>query len=73
MHRLAIYLFLLLFLSSARAADEWHGIKPGSSTRVDVIREFGECLASASYCEFNLPTEDVFITFSGPKSCPDVG
>jgi hypothetical protein len=41
MHRLAIYLFLLLFLSSARAADEWHGIKPGSSTRVDVIREFG--------------------------------
>lgn len=72
MHRIPSYLFLLFFASFPVAADEWHGINPGISTRADVIREFGECSLTATVCEFNLPGEDVYITLSGPRACPDV-
>ena len=72
MYRLVAYFFFLFFVASPVAAEEWHGITPGNSTRNEVIREFGECPAPATRCEFNLPTEDVYVTLSGPKACPDV-
>lgn len=71
MTRSLSYLFLLFFTGVPVAAAEWRGITPGSSTRADVVRELGECPAEASQCEFNLPEEDVYITFSGAKTCAD--
>lgn len=72
MTRLLSYLFLLAFTCFPIAASDWRGITPGSSTRADVVRELGECPAAAALCEFNLPEEDVYITFSSPKTCGDV-
>jgi len=41
-----------------------------------VVRELGECPKPGSYCAFNLPDEDVYITLSGSDTCrtaqPDV-
>ena len=43
----------------------WHGLLPGRSTRQDLVRELGECPQQRGYCEFNLPTEEIYVTLSG--------
>lgn len=70
---LARLISCLLFACVPVVAAEWRGIKPGISTRADVVREFGECSATASVCEFNLPDEDVYITFAQAKTCAAEG
>jgi len=62
-------IFLLVFACAPVAAEDWRGIKPGQSTRQDVVREFGRCSDLTQPCEINLPQEDLYITFSGPDLC----
>ena len=70
MFRTLAYLSLIIFVPAPIAAAEWRGIVPGRSTRQDVIREFSQCSDSRQRCEFSLPKEDVYITFSGSAECP---
>jgi hypothetical protein len=67
--RILTFLIVLIFISIPVAAEEWHGLRPGTSTRQDVIGEFGECPESQRECEFNLADEDVFIEFAGADTC----
>ena len=67
--RILTFLILSIVVSVPVAAEEWHGLRPGISTRQDVIREFGECPESQRQCEFNLADEDVFIEFAGADTC----
>jgi len=57
------------FQTKPKVRAEWHGLVPGRSTRQDLIRELGECPKPNSYCEFNLPNEDVYVTLSGADIC----
>ena len=57
------------FQTKGKVRAEWHGLVPGRSTREDLIRELGECPKPNSYCEFNLPDEDVYVTLSGSDVC----
>jgi hypothetical protein len=50
-------------------AEGWRGIVPLRSTRDDVVRLLGQCSDEADHCRFSLPTEDVYIAFSGPEAC----
>jgi hypothetical protein len=70
MFRTLTYLSFLILAPAPVAAAEWRGIVPGRSTRQDVIREFSQCSDSSQRCEFSLPKEDVYITFSGSVDCP---
>jgi hypothetical protein len=69
MKRILAFLILSIVVSVPVAAEEWHGLRPGISTRQDVIREFGECPGSRRQCELNLADEDVFIEFAGADTC----
>lgn len=69
--RILTFLILSIVVSVPVAAEEWHGLRPGISTRQDVIREFGECPEPQRQCEFNLADEDVFIEFAGADTCPN--
>ena len=73
-HVVRSLLCLLAVVSSVTsvAAEEWRGIVPLRSTRQDIVRLLGQCSATSDRCEFSLPSEDVFITFSGPNACPGV-
>jgi hypothetical protein len=60
---------LALVIAAQPAAEEWRGIKPLSSTREDVVREFAACADERDWCEFMLDNEDVEIVFSGAQNC----
>jgi hypothetical protein len=57
------------FQTKAKVPAEWHGLIPGRSTRQDLVRELGECPKPRSYCAFNLPNEDVYVTLAGAEYC----
>lgn len=66
----ALFLVLAVVLTAQHAAaEEWHGIKPGHSTRADVVRVFGECSDPGKRCEFVFENDEISIDFSTPGNC----
>jgi len=63
--KLILVTLSLLILSVDSQAKEWRGIIPLTSTREDVVRQFGKCSDINPSCEFIFENENVHIEFSG--------
>ncbi len=67
--RAFLLVFAVVVTAQQVAAEEWHGIKPLTSTRADVVRVFGNCSDKEQECEFTLENEDISIGFAGADNC----
>ncbi|HEY0761929.1 MAG TPA: hypothetical protein VGD61_06110 [Pyrinomonadaceae bacterium] len=67
--RVLLVLIAVVTTAQHAAAEEWHGIKPGHSTRADVVRVFGECSDQGTPCRFVFENEDISIDFSTAANC----
>ena len=67
--RALLVLIAVVMTAQYAAAEEWHGLKPLSSTRADVVRVFGECSEKEKPCEFTFENEDISIDFSHTGNC----
>jgi hypothetical protein len=73
MFRTIIYLIATLVAVPTVTAEPWRGIVPLRSTIGEVVRMLGQCsFVAEDRCRFSLPTEDVYIAFSGRESCSHV-
>ena len=62
--RTLLTLGAILILNCGVCAKSWRGLVPLHSTKADVVRLFPQCSGSASYCDFRLKQQGVFIVFS---------
>lgn len=67
--RALFLVFAFVIAAQQAAAEEWHGIKPLSSTRADVVLVFGECSDKEKQCEFTSEGEDISVDFSSAQNC----
>jgi hypothetical protein len=64
--------FVLLMMTERVSAEEWRGLTPLKSTRVDVVKIFNECNDQQESCEFAIENEDITIEFAGIQNCSGV-
>lgn len=67
--RVLLVLIAVVMTAQHAAAEEWRGIKPGHSTRADVVRVFPECSDKPGPCQFTFENEDISIDFSTAGNC----
>jgi len=67
-------LLSFIFVTAAQcvSAEEWRGLTPLKSTLADVVRIYSECSNQATYCEFTIENEDVYIEFSDGQNCSGI-